>query len=36
MELPRNKSLDFAQCRGVDVCEAVNLGVNSGAIGAGA
>lgn len=36
MELPRHESLDFAQCRGVNVCEAVDLGINSGAIGAGA
>lgn len=28
MEFPRDEGLDFAQCRGVNVCETVNLGVH--------
>lgn len=36
MKLPRDKSLDFAQCGGVNVGEAVDLGVHRGAVRAGA
>lgn len=36
MEFPRDKSLDFAQSRSMNVCEAIDLGVNRWAIRAGA
>lgn len=36
MEFPRDESFDFAQSRGMDVCEAIDLSVNRGAVRAGA
>lgn len=36
MKLPRDESLDFAQRRGMNVCKAVDLGVNRRAVRAGA